>query len=170
MSEESSDLPSEAELRATAEELDQFLPFGELISIPAAFEFAKQVASRLDVPGYKTERLLIRALRRENLITTLQGPANAITHRDWVDESRKIKSPGFPSLKSEEFTSKPAIEELFKRNAARRRRLDRERRKKLRAKQSHPNKKFKNLSRKAESERQTEASKKRTSNRKKRTR
>ena len=160
----------EEQMRSEMERLDQFLPRSELILLPVAFEFAKDVASRRGVPGYKTERALTRVLRRENLITAQLGPANNKTHDEWRDELHKSESLGFPPVEQHEFTSKRAIEELFKRNAARRRRLDRERKKKLRAKQSLPNKKSKNLSRKTGSEKQTGVSKKRTANRKKRTR
>jgi hypothetical protein len=137
MSAESSDPPSEAELLATAEEF-QFLPLGELIPIPAAFEFAKAVASELGVTGFKTETLFVRALRKENLTTTLQDTARG-TLNDWL----KSKSPEPPKFAYEDFTSERAVRELFKRKAARRRQLDRERKRKRRAHSTTPSKKIK---------------------------
>jgi hypothetical protein len=160
----------EEQMRLEMDRLDQFLPRNELVLLPVAFEFAKDIASRRGVPGYKTERALTRALSRENLITTQLGPANNKTHDEWRDELHKSEGIGFPPVEEHEVTSKRAIEELFERNAARRRQLDRERKKKLRVKATAPNEEFKNLSGKTESEEQTDASKKRTSNRKKRTR
>jgi hypothetical protein len=138
MSAESSEAPTEAELQAKTEELDQFLPYGELVPIPAAFEVAKAVAAELGVTDYKTEKLLVRALRKENLIAKLQEPATG-TLNDWL----KSKSPELPQSKYEEFTSERAIRELFKRKAARRRQLDRDLKRKRRAKSTAPNKKFK---------------------------
>jgi hypothetical protein len=121
----------EEELEAKAEQLEQFLPHSELISMSAAFELAKAIASDLGVTGYKTERLLTRELRKESLIATRQ----VTPIEDWL----KSSPPQY-----EEVTSKRAIDELFKRKAARRRQLDRDRKRKLRAQSVPPNKKFKN--------------------------
>ena len=155
----------EAELRAKSEQLDQFLPYSELISIPEAFEFARAVASELGVIGYKTEKLLVRELRKENLTTTLQGPATG-THDDWL----KSKSPA-SQLEYEEFTTKRAILEFFKRKAARRTQLDRERKRKRRAKSKLlKTKNSKNNSATTQAKKRTRILKKRMLNDKKRTR
>jgi hypothetical protein len=164
MNAESSEAQTEAELRTKTEQLDQFLPYGELISIPVAFEFARAVASDLGVIGYKTERLLVRELRKENLTTTRQGLATG-TLKDWL----KSKSPEPPQFEYEEVTSERAIRELFKRKAARRRQFDRDRKRKLRAKPTTPNKKFKNNSPTTAAKKRTGISKKRTSDDKNRT-
>jgi len=147
----------EAELQAKTEQLDQFLPHSELISIPQAFEFARAVASDLGVIGYKTEKLLIRELGKENLTTTLQGLATG-TLNDWL----KSKSPEPPQFRYEKVTSKRAIRELFRRKAARRRQLDRERKKKQRAKSTAPNKILKNNSATTEAKKRTGISRKPT--------
>jgi hypothetical protein len=163
---ESSEAQTEPELRAKTEELDQFLPYGELIPFPAAFEVAKAVASELGVTDYKTETLLVRALRKEKLTEKRQGLAKG-TLKDWL----KNKSPEPPQFEYEEFTSERAIRELFKRKAARRRQLDRERKRKRRAKsQLLQTKNSKNNCRTIEAKKRTGISKKRTSNDKNRTR
>ena len=158
---ESSEAQTEPELRAKTEELDQFLTYGELIPFPAAFELAKAVAAELGVTEYKTQTLLVRALRKEKLTTSRQGLAKG-TLNDWL----KSKSPELPQFEYEVFTSERAIRELFKRKAARRRQLERDRKRKARAKSQ----KFKNNARTIEAKKRASISKKRTSNDKKRTR
>ena len=74
MSAEPSDTDRELEelgqqTRKLAEHHEKFFPYDKLISISDALPIAEHIASRLKVTGYKTEKLLARALRAKQLTT-----------------------------------------------------------------------------------------------------
>jgi len=114
------------EILAEAQRIDEEIgPSKELVSIRAAFDLAGPLADRLGVSSYKTQDGLARALRKEKLVTdSLPRLVVGATTEEWI----KSDAPG-RLVQSEELTSERALRELFKRRAARRRKLDRNRKK-----------------------------------------
>ena len=125
MREQSSDIDRELEeLQKRLEPEGRFFPRNKLIPLTEAVVVADKIASRLKVTGYKTEELLRRALRAEDLTITVQGFAPGKTGEDWV---RSLPAEESNILQQEEMTSESAIEELFNRRVQRRHRSDRDR-------------------------------------------
>lgn len=126
MSEESTDI--EAELEKIDKQVKRWRDLipkegKKLITIPEALVVANRLADARKIKGYKTEKLLARALRTNGLIYTRQRFADGKTMHDWI----RSEAPDEPKFEDEEVTSEPAVAELFQLKAEQKRRLDRER-------------------------------------------
>jgi len=114
-------------LRKATDAEDEFLPLAEQIPMREAFELHQKIAAELNVPAYKTENRLWSELRKHNLVATRQRPKGTSVE-EWVRSSE----PGLPNFEYTEFTSERAIRELLCRKRARRKELDRDRKREKR--------------------------------------
>ena len=118
--------PSREEHLAEAQRIDEEIgPRSEWIPLHAVFEVARTLAEQLGVPQYKTHERLAHALRKAKLVTTSIPRFVGTVAEEWS----KSEDPELPQLEHEEITSKRAINLLFERRSAQRRRLDLKRKK-----------------------------------------
>jgi hypothetical protein len=102
----------------------------EGISLSQAFRVQQDIASRVGVSPYKTEKRFAAALRKAGLTNhrDISGewliPAGS-TFRVWR-EIKESKTPG-PGRETQELTSERAVKELFDQRVEQRRKRDRER-------------------------------------------
>ena len=118
--------PSREEHLAEAQRIDEEIgPRSEWIPLHAVFEVARTLAEQLGVPQYKTHERLAHALRKAKLVTTSIPRFVGTVAEEWS----KSEDPELPQLEHEEITSRRAINLLFERRSAQRRRLDLKRKK-----------------------------------------